>query len=157
MAERTTHTCSAGTFEQSPREGMNALAYSFHRIGRCIASGGRRMERLMLNQRAVLKRPDVEGRFTKRGAFKETIKALRMRGLPSEQGYETGGGAYATGRRIRYEDLSVFHPHTRSSRAERRAAARTADKAHRASLRAVPATNGGETHLPGEQLQPSQP
>lgn len=129
---------------------MNALAYSFHRIGRCIASGGRRMERLMLRQRAVLKRPDIEGRMTKRGAFKETIKALRMRGLPSEQGYETG-------RRIRYEEGTIKFPHTKSLRRDRRAAKLAADKAHRAALRAVRPANGSEAHLSGGQLPAGKP
>lgn len=132
---------------------MNALAYAFHRIGRCIGSGGRRMERLMLRERQVLKRPDIQGRKTLKGSFKETITSLRMRGTPNASTEENSPN-YVTGRKPKHG--AVFYPHTKSSRRDRRQAKREADKAHRAALRAVSVPNGGETNLPGEQLQPGQ-
>ncbi len=121
---------SDGVFDQSPREGLDALSYAFGRIGRCINSGGRRIQRLEESQRYVLKRPDVEGRFSPRGSFKQVIAGLRGRGTPNDS-QEEGSPQYITGRRARPEDRVPFYPHTRSLRRDRREASRAAIRAER--------------------------
>jgi hypothetical protein len=97
------------------------------------------MERLVLRQRAVLKTPDIEGRFTKKGSFKETIKVLRMIGEPNASTQEDPHRHYVTS--PKRKPGAVFYPHTKSSRSERREAARRAEKAHSTTLRAIQVAN----------------
>lgn len=100
------------------REALDRLAYVFGRIGRCIASGGRRMERMALQERMKLKRPDKEGRQSPKGEHKQIIQA--MASITQEEL-----------RKIRKRKISNGK-HQKSSRAERRAALRDAGRSARA-------------------------
>lgn len=91
------------------------------------------MERLRFEERLVVKRPDVEGRFTKKGSFKETVKLLRMNGVPNDDGkYQKEPKRE---RKRREGERKPFQPHLRSTRSERREAQRNAEKAAKRSLR----------------------
>lgn len=133
MAEHTTHIYS-DVYNQSPREALDALGHAFGRIGRAIDCGGRRMQRLAEQERlrtlGRLRRPDVEGRRSRKGSFKLVIRALRSIGTPNENGvYQKESKAE---RKRREDSRRVTYPHVRASRAERRLAEMAASKAGRA-------------------------
>lgn len=107
------------------------LALVFGRIGRAIATGGRRITRLEIeaSKHRRLTRPDVEGRIHGlKGIFKQTTRALRMRGIPNEN------GTYETGPRERHEDKLRVDIPRRDTRRERREAERAERKASKRSV-----------------------
>ena len=104
---------------------FEALAYVFKRVGQCIKSGGRRMERLALLDRAIPHPPTNRKAYPLGRDWVGEFNALTGLGVPGKN--KNGEVVFVTERKkVKGKILNVP---VQSSRKERRQAARSAKRA----------------------------
>lgn len=114
---------------------FEALAYVFKRVGQCIKSGGRRMERLALLDRAIPHPPANRKAYPLGRDWKGEFNALTGLGVPGKN--KNGEVVFVTERKkVKGKILNVP---VQSSRKERRQAARSAKRAAKRNGRTSPA------------------
>lgn len=117
----------------STRQIFEALAYVFKRVGQCIKSGGRRMERLALLERAIPHPPANRKAYPLGRDWKGEFEALTSLGVPGKN--KNGEVVFVTERKkVKGKILNVP---VQSSRKDRRPAAIQAAKRARKARRAA--------------------
>lgn len=114
---------------------FEALAYVFKRVGQCIKSGGRRMERLALLDRSIPHPPANRKAYPLGRDWKGEFNAMTGLGVPGKN--KNGEVVFVTERKkVKGKILNVP---VQSSRKERRQAARSAKRAAKRNGRTSPA------------------